>query len=135
MHGNALQRNPLIIVRRKLMNKLYQELSNRAIKGDRDAMHELFALAKQCEAENNFQEATVAFREAAIAFRVSSYGNVVRAEEAESKAEWLSKVRDIYQKWIEDNPNGLRKLPYSEPGFSHDRIRDVVLQLLPSFTP
>jgi hypothetical protein len=125
-------------VGRPQMSEPYKELSRRAIKGDANALRELFTLAEQREGEKNFHEAAVAFREAAIAYRISTSRNLGRAEHAESRAAWLSAVRDIYKRWIEANPSGLRELPYRAPGVTHECIRHVVVgQLLheESFAP
>jgi len=113
------------------MNESYEELSRRATKGDEIALRELFALPEQYNGEKNFQDAAVAFRDAAIAYRISAFRNLARAEDAENRAAWSSVVRNIFKRWIDDNPSGLRELPYCAQGVTRDCIRDVVvIQLL-----
>jgi hypothetical protein len=54
------------------MSESYEDLSRRAIKGDAEAVSELFSLGKKLEAEGRFQEATTAFSDAAIAYSTSA---------------------------------------------------------------
>ncbi|MFC1665589.1 hypothetical protein ACFL17_08185 [Pseudomonadota bacterium] len=108
------------------MNKQYDELSRRATKGDKDALRELFTLAEQEEGKKKFKEATVVFRDAAIAYRISAFRNLARAEDAESHAAWLATQQSIYRKWIDENPNGLRELPYPASGVTRGCIQKVV---------
>lgn len=109
------------------MNEPYQELSRRARKRDDNALRKLFTHAERCEDEKDFREAALAFREAASAYRISASRNLARAEDAESRAAWLSVVCDLYQRWIEANPSGLRDLPYDAPSVTRECIGHVVV--------
>jgi len=93
------------------MNDSYKELSRRATKGDKEALRELFALGQKHEVEHRFEDATAVFRDAAISYRISAFRNLARAEDAESRAAELATVGDIYRRWIEENPKGMRELP------------------------
>jgi hypothetical protein len=112
------------------MNEHYEDLSRRATKGDVNALGELFKLAERRESEENYQEATISFRDSAIAYRISASRNLARAEDAEYRAAWSSTVCDIYKRWIEGNPCGLRELPYVAPGITGECIRNVVVDQL-----
>lgn len=112
------------------MTDRYKELSRRATRGDVEAMRELFAYAEQHETEHRFREATEVFRDVAIAYRISAFRNLARAQDAESRVAWLDAVRIIYQKWLDENPNGLRKLPRPESEVDHECIRRVVVEQL-----
>lgn len=112
------------------MDDQYKELENRALEGDPDALRELFRFAEKLNKENKHSEAMVAYRDAAIAYRLSASRNLARAEDAERSAR-LASVRDeIYRKWIEDNPNGMRDLPFSAPGIDREFIRKLVIEEL-----
>lgn len=77
------------------MNERYEQLSKLAIKGDVDALRELFDLAEQYQGNMFFPEATVAFREVAIAYRISAFRNLVQAEDAERRVQSLSTIQDM----------------------------------------
>ena len=113
-----------------IMDKQYQELSRRASKGDADALFELFALAEQRKGEGNFNQATVAFRDAAIGYRTFAFRNLDRVKDADSRSAWLAEECNIYRRWIENNPNGLRELPYPAAGITRECIRHVVVDQL-----
>ena len=113
-----------------IMDKQYEELSRRATKGDADALFELFALAEQRKGEGNFNQATVAFRDAAIGYRTFAFRNLDRAKDADSRSAWLAEECNIYRRWIENNPNGLRELPYPATGITRECIRHVVVDQL-----
>jgi hypothetical protein len=112
------------------MNEAYEELSRRATKGDENAIHELFDLAEHYGNGKDFKNSAVAFRDAAIAYRISTFRIRNRAEDAEGHAQEMSAERDIYKRWIEANPRGLRELPYRLPNITYDRLRDIVLDEL-----
>ena len=112
------------------MSEIYEEISRLATKGDKNALRDLFKIAESYESEKSFQKATVSFRDSAIAYRISAFRNLARAEEAEQNAARLSENCEIYKKWIESNPNGLRKLPYRIPGITTQHIKEVVVDQL-----
>jgi hypothetical protein len=120
------------------MNEHYEEISRLATKGDANALRDLFKIAEGHESEECFQKATISFRDAAIAYRISAFRNLARAEEAEQQVAQLSVNCDVYKKWIESNPNGMRKLPYQIPGITTQHIKKVVVDQLvkdESFAP
>jgi hypothetical protein len=55
---------------------------------------------------------------------------MARAEDAERHANWLTVRNEIYRKWIEDNPDGQRDLPFSAPGITREFILKVVVEEL-----
>jgi hypothetical protein len=112
------------------MYEQYKELESLALKGDPDALRELFRYAEKLNKENRDAEAIVAYRDAAIAYRVSASRNLARAEDAERSARWASVRDEIYRKWIEDNPNGMRDLPFSAQGIDREFIRKLVIEEL-----
>lgn len=112
------------------MNVEYQNLSSRAARGEKDALRELFALADEFKNQGKLQDAVEAFRDSAIAYRISAFGNLNRAEAAESQSEWRAKVCEIYRRWIENNPSGLRKLPFPARGIGTEDIRHIVVEEL-----
>jgi|GEM_PF-588818 len=111
------------------MNSSINDFVERINKGDRDAVRELFDFGRQLEGEGKFQEAAEAFREVAITYRIWASRNQTFAEDAESRAMWSATVRNIYKKWIEDNPTGPVPLPYRVPGVTASQILNVVSQL------
>ncbi|MGB4224479.1 MAG: hypothetical protein WBJ54_11755 [Syntrophorhabdus sp.] len=111
------------------MNSSINDFVERINKGDRGAVRELFDFGRKLEGEGKFQEAAEAFREVAITYRIWASRNQTFAEDAESRAMWSATVRDIYKKWIEDNPAGPVPLPYRVPGVTTSQILDVVSQL------
>lgn len=115
-----------------MITKQYDELIRQAVKGDRQAMDELFALAEAQMANEHSQDAALLFREAAIAFRISASRNLTHAMEAEGQGQWMVTVRDTYAKWIKQNPNGFRPIPRALPGITHDFIARIVLDQLPN---
>lgn len=119
------------------MNSSINDLVERINKGDRDAVRVLFELGRQLEGEGRFQEAATAFREVAITYRIWASRNQTFSEDAEGRAAWSITVRDIYKKWIEDNPKGVPDLPYRVSGATASQILSVVWQLLDedSFAP
>lgn len=117
------------------MSENYEEISRLATKGDNDAIRELFKLAELRESEGNFKDASILFRESAIAYRISASRNLARIDDVHQEIMRLMVASDIYKKWIENNPNGLRELPYSIPSISRQCIRDIVVgQLLDNET-
>ena len=111
------------------MTEHYQELSSRAARGEKDALRELFALADQCKSEGKLDEASEAFRDSAIAYRISAFHNLNRAESLEKQFEWQTSVSKIYLRWIECNPNGLRKLPFPSIDATTEDIIQIVIEL------
>lgn len=107
------------------MNDEYQDLSSRATRGEKDALSELFALADEFKNQGKLQDAVEAFRESAIAYRISAFRNLNRAETAESQSAWQTRVNEIYRRWIENNPNGLRKLPFPACGLTTEDITQI----------
>lgn len=120
------------------MSGNYEEISRLASKGDNNAIRELFKLAELHESEGNFKDSSILFRESAIAYRISASRNLARIDDVHQEIIRLMVASDIYKKWIESNPNGLRELPYSIPSISRQCISDIVVgQLLDneSFIP
>ena len=120
------------------MSENYEEISRLATKGDNDAIRELFKLAELRESEGNFKDASILFRESAIAYRISASRNLARIDDVHQEIIRLMVASDIYKKWIESNPNGMRKLPYQIPGITTQHIKKVVVDQLvkdESFAP
>jgi len=109
------------------MNDEYENLKSRAVRGEKDSLRELFALADEYKNQGKLQKAVEAFRESAVAYRISGFRNLNRAETAESQSAWQTKVNEIYRRWIENNPNGLRKLPFPACGLTTEDIRQIVV--------
>ena len=112
------------------MDEDYKELERRALKGDPDGLRELFRYAEKLNKENRDAEAIVAYRDAAIAYRVSASRNLARAEDAESRANWVTVREEIYRNWIEQNPDGMRDLPFFAPGITMEFILKLVVEEL-----
>jgi len=112
------------------MNRTYDDLVRYSTKGDKEALRELFALGEQFREESRFEDATKAFRDAGISYRIAAFRNLARAEDAESRAAWSGKVLRIYQKWIEQNPKGMRELPLPIANADFEGIRRVVFDSL-----
>ena len=112
------------------MDEDYKELERRALKGDPDGLRKLFLYAEKLNKENRGTEAIVAYRDAAIAYRISASRNLARAEDAESRANWITVREEIYRNWIEQNPDGMRDLPFSAPGITREFILKVVVEEL-----
>ena len=90
----------------------------------------MFALAEQRKGEGNFNQATVAFRDAAIGYRNFAFRNLDRVKDADSRSASLAEECNIYRRWIENNPNGLRELPYPAKRITRECIRHVVFDQL-----
>ena len=121
-----------------LSSEEYKELSKKADKGDNHALRELFNLADKFHAEGSYQQAANIFRDTAIAYRISAFRNLACAEHAESESAWLKKVEQIYQRWLEGNPQGMRSIPYVAEGVDLESIRTVIVDQLtsdPDFQP
>jgi hypothetical protein len=120
------------------MDDGYSELVNRAIKGNKTALDDLFDLAKAHEAKHDMEGATWAFREAAIAYRITAFRNLARAEEAEARVKWMEQVVGIHRAWIEANPAGMPQLPRTKGSVDRECIWRIVPQELarePDFAP
>lgn len=115
------------------MDEHYQELCRLSTKGGKEALSELFALGERLEAEEKYQEATVAFRDAAISYRISAFRNSGHAEDALRRERYLIETLNIFTKWIENHPDGFCKLPYCESEIGYDFIRDTVIGNLDEF--
>ncbi len=115
------------------MDEQYQELCRLATKGNAKALSNLFSLGEKLEAEKKFQEATVAFRDAAISYRISAFRNSGHTEDALVREQYLIETLNIFRKWIENHPDGFRKLPYFESEIGYDFIRDTVIGNLDEF--
>jgi hypothetical protein len=112
------------------MDEKYNELETRALKGEPDGLRVLFRYAERLDREDKDSEAIVAYRDTAIAYRISASRNLARDEDSEKHANWLTVRNEIYRKWIEDNPDGMRDLPFTAPGITRGFILKVVVEEL-----
>jgi hypothetical protein len=112
------------------MNDEFLDLTSRAVRGEKDALRDLFALADGYKDQGKLKEAAEAFRESAIAFRITAFHNLNRAETAESLAKWHATVCEIYKLWIKENPDGFRALPLPAVELSKEDIRRIVTEEL-----
>lgn len=103
------------------------KLERRTKKGDQEAINELFEYAETIATTDQFEEAIAVYREVAYIFRRTASWNQLLLDEAKQLNKWHERVREIYQAWIEQNPQGFRKLPYIAEGFSEESIRSVLL--------
>ena len=100
------------------MNDEFLDLTSRAVRGEKDALRDLFALADGYKDQGKLKEAAEAFH------------NLNRAETAESLAKWHATVCEIYKLWIKENPDGFRALPLPAVELSKEDIRRIVTEEL-----
>ena len=112
------------------MKKQYEDTSNLACKGDKNALKKLFNIAKGYQEKKNYVESTNAFKDSAIAYRISALRNLARAEDAERSNMLLQNKQNLYKTWIENNLNGLRKLPLTNLSISDEFVREIILKKL-----
>lgn len=100
----------------------YQELIRLSTKGDKQALEDLFNLGDSLLADCKLDEASKVFRDSAISYRISAFRNSGLAQSANAEAKQLKEEIELFKRWIEANPNGLRKLPKIVAGISSDFI-------------
>ena len=114
------------------MKKKVEDLSIRAIKGDPDAVNVLFDIAKDCEKNEQYENAAMAYREMAFACRILASRSSAEKAEVEDKLHDMTVTRAIYAWWVKEHPDGMKKLPYPPSGIDREFIRRTAIEeLLP----
>lgn len=112
------------------MDDAYDNLVRLATQGSKAALAQLFALAEKLRAEHRLEDAAQAFRDSAIAYRIAAFRNTAQKEDAERRGQSLATVVEIYRRWVEANPNGMRQLPRASQLIDSECIRRVIVDEL-----
>ena len=114
------------------MKKKVEGLSIRAIKGEPDAVNTLFDIAKDCEKNEQYENAAMAYREMAFACRILASRSREEKAEVEDKLARREVSLAIAAWWIGEHPDGMKELPRLPSGIDNEFIRRTTIdELLP----
>lgn len=103
------------------------ELIRRSTKGEREALDELFSLAKKADEASQFQDATRLYREAAISFRISASRERSHSEEARSVAQAVTDELTLIEHMLQ-RTGAISMLGSKSLHVDREAIREIVIE-------